>query len=176
MNPIAKTICIFLLLCCSGCMYAIRYDGDYRGKVIDNAGHAPIEGAVVLGVWYKSTPTMAGAVSRYYDARETLTDRNGDFFIPGMGLRVMTNLDPMYILVFKAGYRQEGLGTWNALLKWEDRQNTKMIVKLRRITIADRMLQNAGGVSVPAEKRLLLRKELNKEMIELGLPPYLEGY
>src|SRR5574337_259494 len=109
---------IFFLFCflvlLQGCMYAIRYDGTYKGKVVDEATREPLEDVVVLGVWYKETPTVAGAVSSYYDARETVTDKNGEFEIPGKGLRIMTDLAPIRVSIFKAGYTFAG-GQWDTL-------------------------------------------------------------
>ncbi len=46
----------------------------------------------MLGQWDKAYPSPAGDIHSYYDARETLTDKKGEFTIKGMGLRVMTYL------------------------------------------------------------------------------------
>src|SRR3989304_5182368 len=60
------SFCTFLWLFTSGCVqYIARYDGLYEGKIVDAETRVPIEGVVVLGVWYKEAPTVAGAVSSY---------------------------------------------------------------------------------------------------------------
>jgi hypothetical protein len=97
-NTILIAIGILVLL--PGCLYAVRVDGPYEGRVIDATGE-PIEGVVVLGVWDTETPSPAGAISRYYDAAETVTDNKGEFTIAGKGLSA--NLD-FSVLIFKAGY------------------------------------------------------------------------
>jgi hypothetical protein len=79
-------------------------EGDYRARVVDAESGAPLEGVVVLGVWYKEYPTLAGSNVYFYDARETVTDAEGIFVMKGMGKRLFTNLDPALIHVFKAGY------------------------------------------------------------------------
>ena len=91
-------------ICTAGCAYPIRYDGPYQGRVIDAETKQPIEGVVVLGVWYKEEPNVAGSTSTFYDAKETVTDKNGDFKIPGMGLKILSNVGTMNVLIFKAGY------------------------------------------------------------------------
>jgi hypothetical protein len=100
---------IFLASC-----YAARIDGPYRGKVIDADTREPIEGVVVLGTWYREIVTPGGAVHNYYDAMETVTDKNGEFEIKGLGLLVMSNVIPMDVLIFKAGYEYES-GSWKGL-------------------------------------------------------------
>jgi hypothetical protein len=179
-----KIIFLFILFALSlqtGCMYAIRYDGAYKGKVVDETTREPIEGVVVLGVWYKTAPTVAGAVSTYYDARETVTDKNGAFEIPGKGLRIMTDLAPMEILVFKAGYDYIDLGPWEGLkesvtlskkVKWE---GEKPIIPLKKLTMEERKNRHTGkAILVPDAKQKLLIKESNKEYSDIGLPPYTE--
>ncbi len=103
----------------AGCAYSfIEYDGTYKGKVIDADTREPIEGVVVLGTWYREYPTAAGAVHKFYDAKETVTDKNGEFEIPGVGLVLrmwpLPGIEPMYVMIFKAGYEYDS-GTWRGL-------------------------------------------------------------
>ncbi len=169
---------VFLWILTSGCVqYIARYDGPYEGKIIDSETKKPIEGAVVLGVWFKEEPTVAGAVSSYYDAGETVTDAKGDFRIPGKGLKILSDVGVMNVLIFKAGYEYIGLGTWEAFkedptfkVQWEDE---KVIIPLRQLTMEQRMRK--GGPDYPSEapkekiKRML--EEINKDRIERGLKP-----
>ena len=180
----------------SGCMYAIRYDGAYNGKVIDAYTGAPIEGAVVLGVWNVVHRGPAGGVTEYYDARETVTDKNGEFSVSGMGLRIMSNLEPMSVVIFKAGYEQLRYMLWESLkvdillkekIKWE---GNKPIIPLERLTMEERKKQGTPDIYVGErydEKEnithsclpkniKLLPNEVNKELLEQGHKPYdLEG-
>lgn len=167
-------------ICTAGCAYPIRYDGPYEGRVIDADTGKAIEGVVVLGVWYKEEPTVAGAVSSYYDARETLTDKNGEFKIPGMGLKILSNLALMNFLIFKAGYKYES-GPWESLkegfiykdtIKWEGK---KPIIPLKKLTMEERKKRHTGKADiVPDAKQKLLIRELNKEYKEIGIPLYPE--
>ncbi|MEJ2697944.1 MAG: hypothetical protein P8013_15025 [Candidatus Sulfobium sp.] len=169
---------LIVLILASGC-YPVHYDGPYKGKVVDAGTGAPIEGAVVLGVWYKEIPTAAGGVSSYYDAEETVTDRNGEFEIKGKGLRILTNITPMNVLIFKAGYEYIGPAMWESLkldgglmkkkVAWE---GDRAIIPLKKLTMKERKRRLFGKENIPDDKQELLIKELNKERIEIGLRPY----
>lgn len=171
---------IMLSMLVTGCFYAVRYDGPYEGRIVDAETGAPIEGVVVLGVWYTETPGLAGAISSYYDATETVTDKNGEFRIQGLGIKVITRVVPMDVLIFKAGYEHIGMGPWESfrgsnfykkIVKWE---GEKAIIPLRRMTMEERK-NKLGPASPPSEapleKVILMLKEIDKDDIERGLSP-----
>ncbi len=170
---------LMIIISTFGYVYAVRYDGPYRGKVIDAETQEPLEGVVVLGVWYREYPTPAGAVHKFYDAKETVTDKNGEFSILGLGLRVITNVIPMHVMIFKAGYESEGGGgSWDSLktgylaskkVKWE---GDKAIIPLRKLTMEERKKRGTPSTpSIPEDKMKEINKEINKERIEIGLKP-----
>lgn len=176
-----KSIVVLILLCasmlcCSGCVTYFGYDGPYEGRVIDRDTRQPIEGAVVHGTWVRSYPGPGGASSKYYDSREVLTDKGGNFNIKGAGLLILSNIEEMEVNVFKAGYTQEH-GYWSGLkdpnyvkdIEWE---GDKAVFKLRRMTLAERKkrLVYFPGSGVPVKNERLLVRERNKEMKELGKP------
>jgi len=171
-------VLIGITLCLSSCAYAIRYDGPYEGRVIDAETKQPVEGVVVLGVWYSAQFSPAGATHTYYDARETVTDRSGNFVIPGKGLRILSNLDPINILIFKVGYMYES-GPWESLkegliykdtIKWEGK---KPIIPLRKLTMEERKKSGTfppyPHSEIPEEKIKLIMKEIYKERKARGL-------
>jgi hypothetical protein len=170
-----------LIILSQGCSYVVRYDGTYSGKVVDADTREPIEGAVVLGTWYTVAHTVAGGVHSYYDARETETDRNGEFSIPGMGLRIMSNFEPMNFLIFKSGYEYIGSAHWESLkvdellskrIKWE---GNKPVIPLKKLTTEERRKSGTFPATPPTEATLdkvrLMLREINKEAIERGLEP-----
>ena len=187
-------ILIYLVMSVTSCygFAVVRKDGPYEGRVIDVDTGEPIEGVVVLGVWYKQHPGSGGAVSEYYDAMETVTDKKGEFKINGLGLLIISNVIPMDVLIFKAGYEYES-GLWSALkkyakkIKWE---GDKAIIPLKKLTMEERRKQgtpdfyigerydkkeNITHSCLPKNIKLL-PKEVNKELLEQGLKPYdLEG-
>lgn len=164
---------IFIL---AGCLYPARYDGPYKGRVIDANTRKPIEGVVVLGTWSKGNRTVAGVVHEFYDARETLTDKNGEFEISGVGLRVMSNVEPMNVLIFKAGYQHIGIGSWESFkedggllrkkIEWD---GDRAIIPLRKWTLKER-LERFGSyyVNIPDNMQRLMLKEIEKENKEIG--------
>jgi hypothetical protein len=78
-----KLLLLILLVAAlfSGCTITHKYDA-YHGKVIDAETKQPIEGAAVLIVYRTQQFGLAGSVSQFADAQETLTDKNGEFRIP----------------------------------------------------------------------------------------------
>ena len=182
MKKFSIIIFIVILLYLPGCSYAIGVDGPYEGKIINADTGKPIEGVVILGTWYTTQFSPAGSTHNFYDARETVTDSNGEFSIPGMGLRVMSNLEPMHFLIFKAGYEYLNV-PWVSLkkdillrkrIKWE---GNKPIIPLRRLSMEERKKQ--GTPSFPSEayqnkKMPLLIRQINKEEEEFGRKPYPE--
>lgn len=183
-------ITILVIIISLGCTSAIRYDGPYEGSVIDADTGEPIEGVVVLGEWSKERITPGGAVSEYYDARETVTDKNGEFSIPGQGLLIASNVTPMDVLIFKAGYEYIGMMTWKELKKIFKNENDRVIIPLKKLTMEERKRQgtpdfyigerydkkeNITHSCLPKNIKIL-PKEVNKELLEQGRKPYdLEG-
>jgi hypothetical protein len=160
------------------CIHAIQLDETYAGRIIDAETKEPIEGVVVLGTWYTAQFSPAGSTHNFYDARETLTKGNGEFSIPGMGVRIMSNLEPMHVLIFKAGYEHLNV-PWVSLkkdillkekIKWE---GSKAIISLRRLTLEERKKSQTfppyPPSGAPKEKVRLMMEEIYKERKARGL-------
>lgn len=169
------TVLIMVLPLCSGCASMLRYDGPYEGKVIDAQTKQPIEGAVVHGSWDKRNLSGYG---EYYDSYEVLTDKNGEFRIPGKGLLVLSKIESMGLTIFKVGYEQSFDGSqWSGLkeAKWPNEEITwkgnKGTFKLRQLTMSERQKRSVIlPATEPGKKQRLLRIESNKEMKEIGMP------
>ncbi len=163
----------FLILffgCANGPAAAL---GGYQGQVVDATSGEPIEGAVVLGIWYKTVIDPGGAgYAPILDASETATDTNGLFSLPGLGK--VAPLREFRILIFKAGY--EALSTYGALpwgelkeggilekeIRWVGNRPT---ISLRKLTDAEIQARRLlfGLMEVPPDKMPLLTRELAKE-------------
>lgn len=166
------SIILSLLMSCWS--YAlVRYDGPYEGRIIDAEARQPIEGVVVLGVWYTETPSAAGALTKYHNAMETVTDKNGEFTIKGLGLLVMSNVLPMDVLIFKAGYTHYGMMTWKELKKAVKTEDNRLIIRLKKLTMEERKKQRTPDYpsKAPQEKIMLMLQEINKDRTERGLEP-----
>lgn len=154
----------------------VRYDGPYRGKVVDAETGEPIEGVVVLGVWYSTMPTPAGGVSKYYDAEETVTDEKGEFKLKGQGLLLFSRVEPPWITIFKAGYNYYSM-SWEELEREMKKERGRPVIPLKRLTMEER--RKAGTPMFPSEayrekKIRLFIKEINKEEVFWGRKPYPE--
>jgi hypothetical protein len=162
-------------------------EGDYRARVVDAESGAPLEGVVVLGVWYKEYPTLAGSNIYFYDARETVTDAEGIFVMKGMGKRLFTNLDPVRLHIFKAGYEYTATVGANeyAREKWSNLKGDKFwekrvawegdmpVLKLRKLSMEERKRRNFPHPPTEAaygDIKLYLR-EANRERTEQGYAP-----
>ncbi len=176
-------IALFLLNIPLGCT-PVRYENDYKGKIIDADTGKPVEGVVVLGVWFKAYPTPGGASHEFYDAREAVTDKNGKFSIHGMGLLILSGIVPMDVLIFKAGYEYIGIGPWRSFkiddilkkkVRWE---GVMAIIPLKKLTINER--KKIGdprwtlSAQIPVGKIKLMLGEINNDRRERGLKTNIE--
>jgi hypothetical protein len=88
----------------------------YQGRVIDAETKEPIEGAVVVAVWWEQRGFFFGSTERFKDVREALTDREGKWSIVGLEgyerklipgflqlIGIWATKSPSFI-VFKPGY------------------------------------------------------------------------
>jgi len=166
---------ITILAVCSGCVSMLRIDGPYKGRVIDAETGKPLEGAVAHGTWSRIHPTPAGSSSEYYDSYEVLTNKDGEFKIPGKGLLIFSNIDDMTLTIFKAGYTQFPRNSnWSGLVEfgpfdkvsWDE--FGKGSFKLRKMTLEERRKRVIDLPRTPISKQRLMRIESNKENIEIG--------
>jgi hypothetical protein len=157
-------------------VYPPRYDGPYRGQVVDADTGTPIADAVVLGEWNRVYANVAGGASRYYDAREVLTDAHGDFVMPGQGLLLLSNIRPGHMVIFKAGYEYVAFHmlAWDDIREGRSRRNIhwdgeKAMILSKKLTLEERKKRLIGlAGSFSQKKQKLLIRELNKERVELG--------
>jgi hypothetical protein len=171
---------IFYLLVLSGCAPAM-IDKSFKGKVINEKTKEPVEGAVALAIWTTWMMTPAGEVDQYYDSYETVTDQNGDFTIQGKGPRVATNLNPMQVTVFKAGYMASS-GTLKSYSQYsvnKNAHNDRLIIPLKKLTLEERKKMR-GPLHPPIESPLNKVRnyliELDRDSVERGFPPRREWH
>lgn len=164
----------------SKCGYGAEF-GSFRGKIVDAETKEPVEGAVVLIDW-RELHFFAG--STFYDAQETLTDKNGEFYIPGIWIFNPWNWISLHAsaTIYKSGYY--GIDVpWKSLLKpWGEPiagtrktyvlevKDGKPLILLKKLTIEERKRYSTPDWGdIPSEKVKLLIQEVNKERNFLGL-------
>ena len=106
-------------------------------------------------------------------------DRSGKFVVPGEGLRILSSLEPMYFVVFKAGYKYSKYqwGTLRSDIPTKDEEQVKWegdvpVIPLKKLTIKERKM-GYGPPDPPSEASLesviLMLREIDKDRIEKGL-------
>ncbi len=164
---------IFNLFLLSSC-HPVRIDGPYKGRIIDADTRQPIEGVVVLGVWYKEYAIGATGGSEFYDAEETVTDKNGDFKIKGKGLLLFSFVGPVDLTIFKAGYKyvrggwEHGIGYFDDI-RWNGKTG---IIPLKKLTMEERKKSHGPPdppSQAPLKKVILMLREIDKDDKERGL-------
>jgi hypothetical protein len=179
-----------VLLLSLGSSPSLFADGPYHGKVIDRNTKQPIEGAAIVAVWWKQTPMIADSQTSYYDAQDTLTDKEGNFTIPGV-MKILINplakiREPSFT-IFKPGYTAyrnlvfKPRSTAEGIVVFEE--SGQVVYALGRLTTREERLRNIDGLlpgvcfpdtkqfCVPEEKILNLRRLMNAERKTLGLEP-----
>ncbi len=87
----------------------------FHGKVVDAETKKPVEEAIIVASWNESTATISGGSAKFKDAREVLTDKNGEWQIRGpKGDRIISQFlaiipgvyytEAPEFIIFKPGY------------------------------------------------------------------------
>ncbi len=86
--------------------WLIYHKPEFRGKVTDAETKEPIEGAVVVVAYFKYTVGIAGQDTSVIKTKETLTDKNGDFYFPAYTtiIQPLSGEDKAEFIIYKPGY------------------------------------------------------------------------
>jgi hypothetical protein len=173
---------------------------EFRGRVIDAETKEPIEGAVVVVEYNKLTHGIENNIS-VTSAKETLTDKNGDFYFPSY-TTIMGPLSEEHFasfIIYKPGYDSrratiigstyypspvheeiffsKGIGVTG---EFEGNKVTFGIVELPKAKTREERLRamQTAPTDAPAGKRAeelpLLYKAINEERRRLGLEGEVE--
>jgi len=172
-------VILFLFPISGGCAITKKF-GPYYGNVIDTETKEPIEGAAVLVVFYTEEYGPAGAITRFADALETVTDKKGEFKIP---VHRITTFRPLqgwvkygYFTIFKPGYGcypehkdAKPMFVPNRTLP----EDKKVTIELPRLRTREERLRNTDcfPLGIPDVKMKTLIELNNIERINLGLEP-----
>jgi len=144
--------------------------GPFRGRFIDVETGQGIAGGVVLAVWERAYPTLAGTVSEFYEAREAVSTADGLFELP--------RLDPPFFRLnvrapafqfFAPGY---GMVRWVVTPEGGDPFVDPTVIEMRPVKTREerlKVLQKADSASAPAERRCKLTAAVNQERARVGL-------
>lgn len=140
---IIKVLIFILLLASQSACSAHR---TYQGKLIDADTLKPIEDAVVVAVWRKTKAFLIDSTTDFKDAKETLTDKNGEWSITGPeGQEVPREFDLLFalglrhitggpeIIYYKPGYKRRlgSFGSFSAITYIDKKRSLEGIVLIR---------------------------------------------
>ena len=97
-------LCVAALVLAAGCRMGAEQWGPFRGQVVDAETGRPIAGAHVMVLWIREPPSLHLTQS-FYDARETVTDREGRFEIPYERRWLTAWVSAPGVSVFVPGYQ-----------------------------------------------------------------------
>ena len=152
---------------------------SYKGKIVDAETGEPIEGAVVMLIWYRN---HAFSGSDYFKSRETLTDESGMFYLKGrykINFVPITHVSEPILLIFKGNYKHVkrpwvlSVFKENHMKKKINFEGNLIIFKLKKLLKIKERMRNLPSLSseVPYEKRKLFMDEVNREEKQQGLEP-----
>lgn len=157
------------LLCATTCeaSWILYHKPEYKGRVIDIASKEPIEGAVVVAIYTKSTLNPpAGSYTNVIHVKETLTDKDGRFHFPSYTTLIhpLAYSSQCDFLIYKPGYGNLGKapiedhfsGTAPALFERKAYWNKNLVFRF----LVD------GTVEIP---RLTSKEEMEKAWMNAGV-------
>jgi hypothetical protein len=165
-----------------------RARGPYTGRVIDAETRQPLEGAVVVAVWWRHRLGLGHSVSSRYAAREVLTDREGRFMIDAKALeeRAPYKTLPPTFTIFVPGYAAF-TSDWTTVYAYFKRDGfdegtfgngRPVTVGLPRLTTWEERLGHIGELSpyrlssMPFREIPEFTNRFNQERVAVGLGPY----
>jgi hypothetical protein len=163
-------------------------DGPWSGKVIDAETKAPIEGSVVVAIWYKSYVTPAGNATNYFNVIEVTSDKDGEFLVPkykALNITpIIASIEGPEFVIFKPAYTAfpgRGYNYFNKYFPSSPLRVDKdtlaevfkkgVLIELLKLKIREERLMNipSGPTDVGSKKLPLLYKLINEERKSLGL-------
>jgi hypothetical protein len=155
---------IVLLGPSTGCIY---HKPVFQGKIIDVDTKEPMEGAVVVAFYEKLSMGLgAGANEVIINARETLTNKNGQFRIPSyttLIIPIINRDSSTTFIIFKPGYGSVARMNLEEYLSKETGKKAEFPLFYDSPTKKIRL--SSGVVELP---KINTREELIKRM--LGFP------
>ena len=165
--------------------------GPWKGKIIDVETKEPLEGAVVLAVWERVYRTPAGANSYFYEAKEVVTNKAGEFEMSSYTtinlLPIISYMRGPLFTIFKPGYGSvngmalggyfTGVAPEEQDFKLEEKRYRYAagVVELPKLKTREERLEAQSNAiplgGVPDEKMPILLSLINVERKSLGLDP-----
>ena len=145
-TPLLRAICLGgLLVGLTACPPAQALDkwGPFRGRIVDVETGQPLAGAAVLVIWWEAVYTPVQTNTKFYDAREAVTDADGRFEIPRLTPPFFTfRIRQPQVTYFAPGYAPHG-----TVVTPPDGQPfvAPTVVQLRRLKTREELKRKSRG-------------------------------
>jgi len=144
--------------------------GPFTGQIVDVETSQGIAGAVVLAIWSKVIPNLAGGNFEFFDAREVVSGADGRFVLPRREPPFFTmNIPAPTFKVFAPGY---GEVRWVVTPETGEPLVDPTVVEMRRLRTRAERLRNyehaAVSTLVPEEAYPMYLDALLQERKSLG--------
>ncbi len=166
--------CMLVYSACATGSSLIPDQDFYKGKVVDGETKEPISGAVVLAVYYEETKSLlaiAGQERYIVDAKETLTNEEGEF-------ELLFRAHDDALIIFKPGYGvypRHSLSEVIGERKGAIPPGKQIVYELPKLTTRKERKQNLHRINtftkIPYEKKMNYIELINRERISLGFRP-----
>lgn len=152
-------------------LHALEKWGPFRGQLVDVETGEPIADAAILVVWWEDVYTPVQVNSKFYEAREAVTDVQGRFEVPRLDPPFFRfRIRPPEIIYFAPGYE----GTSRVVTPPDGQPFVApTVVKMRRLKTREELLSKSRGYPsrIPEDKMLNFLRAINVERRMLGLRP-----
>jgi len=102
-----RTIALVMGLCVAGAVLtAPPSEARFQGTVVDGDTGEPLEGAVVVVIWYRSAVIALDSATVVHTAVEWLTGSRGDFSADDSTPLLLFGCKKREVLIFKPGYHK----------------------------------------------------------------------
>lgn len=163
----------------------VHYSDDIRGRVIDEETGKPIQGAAVMAAWWLGLLMNSRQIMVYQ--AEAITNRNGEYVIPGMPPRFRPPLhrfrfsDPV-IHIYKPGYRgarltNADLGTFGYQGPFDTRSAKRQCYWNGKTIVLEAVRTTRGqGSSWQSAYDFLIMNELTSQQFPQSWATVADGY
>lgn len=155
----------------------------FEGQVVDTETKKPIEGAVVLAVYYFTRYTIAGSNSYIKDGQETVTNKKGEFKLPRTRRWFVSRrgYPEGKVVIFKPGYgvfpRHRRSTAVGANKGWPSPGEYAVYGLPKLKTLEERKKAHLNSYDgIPYKYRKQYFEAENKERLFLGYEPFPVPY
>ena len=152
-NKIVIVIVIFFIVLC---VMPLGSQGPYKGRVVDAVTKEPLSGVPVVGQWVRYYPAPVQFIEVCSDAKELVTDHNGEFEFSKQREGLLSNKSEIDVVIFKAGYLPFA-SSWSLIdypifpgaepkVHWEDE---RAIIPLKKLPIGEAVGHAKPGFPFP---------------------------